>query len=221
MTDDTADDRRGRDLDARVAALEDAVDDLRAASDTTRRDVPRGPRSFPRPPTPREFLAFAVDDAIPATVALLDAQVRALEALRAALRLVDAGRGRSAADAAARPDRETLDRLDAALADLRAAVSGDALPKNHAARDLLEDARDLTADLEAEVAAARADRESGERADEDADAVTGEDAGRDEREHRAERVEDELDQLRDEYDAGDDVSDADGGGRDADDDRGA
>jgi len=222
MPDDTADD----DLAARVDALEDAVDDLRAAradARPTRRDARRGPFSVPRPPTPRELVRFAVDNAIPATVALLDAQKRALEALHAALRLVEPGHtGDENGDASV--GRETLDRLDAALTDLRAAVSGDALPADDAARALLKDARALTADLEAEVAAARESRDArGVRESTDiAVADDTEGSGNhvsaahdaDERERRTERVEDELDQLRDEYDDGGDNDDSDSGGKD-------
>ncbi|GGM64865.1 hypothetical protein J2752_000366 [Halarchaeum rubridurum] len=238
MPDDTADD----DLAARVDALEAAVADLRAARAAARshssrrraRDAHRG-TVVPRPPTPRDLLRFAVDDAIPATVAFLDAQKRALEALRAALRLVEPGRtAGESADAPSAPGRETLDRLDAALTDLRAAVSGDALPADAAARDLLEDARALTADLESEVDAAREAREgrdaraTGEPGDEaersrtgipvtDGSERDGENEEEDERERRAERVEDELDQLRDEYDDGTDEGDSDETADDTDD----
>ncbi|GAA0307913.1 DUF7547 family protein [Halarchaeum salinum] len=206
MTDDTADD-----LAARVDALEDAVADLRVARDRRGGRAPRrGPFSFPRPPTPREFVRFAVDDAIPATIALLEAQIRALEALRAALRLVEPGRENAKPPAG----RETLDRLDAALTDLRDAVSGDALPENGAARDLLEDARALTADLEAEVEAAREPRREREAGETAGIAVDDADDASEERERRTERVEDELDQLRDEYDADDEADASDGSGGD-------
>lgn len=166
------------DLAARVAALEDAVDELERA-----RDVPRGPLGVPRPPTPRELRAFASEDAIPATIALLDAHVRALEALQAALRLLDPTIETEDAR------RDTLARLDAAVTDLRDAAR-DGLPENPAARDLLRDARALTDELETEMA----------RASDDAPDVREQDDIADERERRAERVEDELDQLRDSYD---------------------
>jgi len=165
------------DLAARVAALEDAVERLERA-----RDVPRGPLGLPRPPTPRELRAFASEDAIPATIALLDAHVRALEALQAALRLLDPTIETEDAR------RDTLARLDAAVTDLRDAVTGDGLPENPAARDLLRDARALTDELETEIDHAR----------ENAPSETDDDLV-DERERRAERVEDELDQLRENY----------------------
>lgn len=195
-------------LAERVAALERAVERI----EEREREVPRGPLGLPRPPTPREALTFATEDAIPTAVAVLDAQVRALEALRSALRLLEPGvraaEGRDGGrDADAR--RETLARLDAAIDDLRSAASGDALPSNRSARDLLTEARELTADLEAEVEAAREERDAREATEREA----AERERREEREERARRVEDELDVLREEYDEdGGDASDEDGGG---------
>ncbi len=100
---DDADDRAGDDAgraDDAAAGDEPAADDLAAAAadlaaslEALRDDVAprprRGPFGLPRPPRPVELLRFADDHAIPTVIALLEANVRALELLRAALRLAD------------------------------------------------------------------------------------------------------------------------------------
>ena len=67
----------------RFAELETQVEELR-------REIgpPRGPLGLPRPPSPGELLRFADEHAIPTTIAILEANVRALEALREAIGLL-------------------------------------------------------------------------------------------------------------------------------------
>lgn len=133
-----------RDLGELSEELSETLRELR----TEIRRPPRGPMGLPRPPTPRELLRFTEAHAIPATVAVLEANIRALELLAAAIRLVegradDADRVRSRAESIS---RSTLDRLDDALADLQDAIEGG--PTNPEARRLLAEARDLRAEVD-------------------------------------------------------------------------
>lgn len=119
--------------------LRDLRDELRA---------PRGPFGLPRPPTPREVLRFTESYAIPTAVAVLEANIRALELLAAAIRAVeggasDADRARSRAESVS---RATLERLDDALASLQDALEG--RPENAEARRLLDEARELRAEID-------------------------------------------------------------------------
>jgi len=161
-------------LVARLEELEDAIEDLREEL------RPRGPFGLPRPPTPRETAQFTADYGIPAAIAGLEAAVRSLELLQAALRAADPGRNDL-------PDAEAavgavLDRVDRALADLQAAL--DDGPPNATASELLAEVRRL----EEEIREAVDDAETGGR-DVDGDEPTGTDEpGPD--------VEDELETIR-------------------------
>src|SRR5699024_7499545 len=111
----------------------------------------RGPLGFPRPPRPGELLEFTDEFAIPAVIAILEANIRALEAFRGAVRLARAGdeagrRGREARAGTEELSRGALDRLDDTLADLQNALEGQ--PQNAEARTLLDDARALRAEID-------------------------------------------------------------------------
>lgn len=140
----------------RVAELEQALSDLRR--ETIR--PPRGPLGLPRPPTPAEFVTFTERHAIPATIAFLEANVRALQALQAALRMargVDETRDRTA-EARARTAElgsRTLDALDDALEDLADAYREGSLPNDPEARSVLRDAQRLTDEIRGELDDAR------------------------------------------------------------------
>lgn len=139
-------------LAARLTELESAITELR---DRTVRP-PRGPLGLPRPPTPREFMEYTDKYAIPATIAFLQANIRALQAFQAALKMLrgaDRTRDRTA-DARERTMQlgtKTLDALDAALDDLKDAYREGALPDDSEARTILTEAQRLTDDIREEL----------------------------------------------------------------------
>jgi hypothetical protein len=142
-------DRDPEQLDERVEELESRVRDLR---DELGRP-PEGPLGLPRPPTPREVLSFTGEYAIPTAIAMLEANVRALKALQQVIRLLDPERSvvneerdrlqSRAADAS----RLTLDRLESALEDVETTIRESDLPREDAARDLLDDARRINREI--------------------------------------------------------------------------
>jgi hypothetical protein len=153
-------DDREPDLAETTAELSETLDALRAELDSP----PRGPLGLPRPPTPAELLRFTEQYTIPAVVALLEAAIRSLELLGAVLRAAD-GRpidaisgygGRSERvgnhDRIAAASRETLRRLDDALADLQSAARGE--PSNPELKRLLAEARELSAEVDARLSEA-------------------------------------------------------------------
>lgn len=106
---------------------------------------------LPRPPTPRELLRFTSDVTIPAIILVLKTNVEALKLLRRALRMAE-GRPTSTGSAsgevrqrATSLSRATLARLDDALTDLQRAVEG--TPEDEEARELLDEAQELRAEL--------------------------------------------------------------------------
>lgn len=142
--------RDDEDLAERVAELETTLEDLRDG--LAEPSPPRGPFGLPRPPTPRELLRFTEQHAIPTAIAVLEANVRALKLLQGALRLTDperaareeAGEARTRAE---RVGRTALDRLDGALADLQSEFEDGGIPADGEARDVLRDARALSAEI--------------------------------------------------------------------------
>jgi hypothetical protein len=161
--DDERERRSGEaDVIEEVEELRRTVEELRAEL----RGPPRGPLGLPRPPTPREVARFTAEYGIPTAVATLEATVRSLELLQAALRAADPGGGDGVPgpamrDRAERAGGAVLDRLDAALADLEAAVEEGGLPTNPAARELLLDARELTRETRDALAAGGATESDG------------------------------------------------------------
>lgn len=135
--------RLAEELSTTLSELRDELDE--------RNRPRRGPLGFPRPPKPGELLEFTDEFAIPAVIAILEANIRALEAFRGAVRLARAGdeAGRRGREARARTEelsRGALDRLDDTLADLQNALEGQ--PQNAEARTLLDDARALRAEID-------------------------------------------------------------------------
>lgn len=157
--------------DARDDAIaEDAAElarELRALREQLveeRRRPPRGPLGLPRPPTPREFVEFADEVAIPATIAILETNIRLLEALQRAIRLAEGGRraeergrraGGRARSTAETVGRETLSRASDALADLQSVLEGTELPEDEPARSILTEARDLRREIQEQLTASR------------------------------------------------------------------
>ena len=141
---------RDQEMERLAAELSTTLADLRDELEPAR-DPPRGPLGLPRPPTPGEVLRFTDEFAIPATIAILEANIRALEAFQAALRLARAGdevrgQGREARARTEALSRGALGRLDDALVDLQGALDG--RPENPEARTLLDDARALRAEID-------------------------------------------------------------------------
>ncbi|MFB6174209.1 MAG: hypothetical protein ABEI39_06160 [Halobacteriales archaeon] len=133
------------DLEARIEELEGTLREVR----DDLRDPPRGPLGLPRPPTPREALRFADEYAIPAAIAILEANLRTLELLQGALRT--ARRGEDSRERVEGIGREAADRIEAALADLQEALQASDLPSDPEARELLAEARELNAELREEL----------------------------------------------------------------------
>ncbi|WP_192498445.1 DUF7547 family protein [Halorussus halophilus] len=160
--DDWDDEDDPEELDERVADLEARMRDLR--TEMTR--PPEGPMGLPRPPTPREVLSFTGEYAIPTVIAILEANIRALEMLQQVVKVLDPNHsvteeGRDRLESrAADASRATLDRLESALGEVETAINEGNLPREGEARDILQDARRINRDIRDRV------RESQERADE-------------------------------------------------------
>ncbi|MBV0903089.1 DUF7547 family protein [Haloarcula salina] len=133
------------DLTALVTDLVTTLQDLETEIEPTTES------GLPRPPTPRELLRFTSDVTIPAIILVLKTNVEALKLLRRALRMAE-GRPTASGSAsgevrqrATRLSRATLARLDDALTDLQRAVEG--TPEDEEARELLDEAQELRAEL--------------------------------------------------------------------------
>lgn len=167
-------------LEASVRELTATLEELRSEL----RDPPArtGPLGLPRPPSPGELLRFTEQYTIPALISLLEANVRLLELLAAALRvadgrpieateeLADAGGRLEAVRAGGREgvaaaSRATLRRLDDALAELQTAAEG-GTPDDPEVRRLLSRARELRSEVDERLAKAEAESAS-------ADGTTG------------------------------------------------
>lgn len=151
------------DLNDLIDEFEETLSSLRAELESPRR------RRGPRPPAPGELLRLADEYAIPAAIAALEANIRALELLQAGIRAGDPDRAADAATSAVRDGmsgagRATLERLDRALAELETSMEGSAMPRNPEARELLSEARRLNAEIADRLSAeAGTDREDAVR----------------------------------------------------------
>lgn len=192
------------DLEASVRELSETLEQLRSEL----REPPRGPLGLPRPPSPGELLRFTEEYTIPALISLLETNIRLLELLAGAIRVADgrplegsdafADAGRRSLDyvdegreGLAAASRETLRRLDDALAELQEAAAGGA-PDDPAVQDLLTEARSLRTEVDERLAAA-----------ESQDVETTGHEG-DEAESVAIDVDDELETIRRQVDGPDD-----------------
>jgi hypothetical protein len=186
-------DTSGRDgEDAREQPMEERLAELETQIEELRRQIgpPRGPLGLPRPPSPGELLRFADEHAIPTTIAILEANVRALEALRDAIgllrRVEDRDRRERSEGLRDRTDtlaREAIEEFDRAVMDLAEAVEGGGLPDEEEARSVLREARTVREeaasgteiDVEAELDSIREEvrgegTDSGENGDQDDEA---------------------------------------------------
>jgi len=203
-----------RDLGRLADELSTTLDDLRGELERER-GPPRGPLGLPRPPTPRELVRFTDEYTIPTLIAVLEANIRLLEALQGAIRLARTGqaageRGREMRALTEELGRDGLDRLDDVLVDLQDALDG--RPENPEARTLLDDARALRHEIDDRLAETGDGRRPNatrprDAADDERDDV-GPAATDDPDESVAIDVDSELDSIRDEVDGDDDEDDA-------------
>jgi len=160
MTDSRDDDEFAATADELSTVLEELRDELK-------REQPRGPFGLPRPPSPGEVLRFADEVAIPGTIAVLEVNIKLLETVQRAIRVVDTGsraydraedaRGRASESASRLADVSdgTLRRLEDSLSDLQSALDGGGVPEDGAAGELLSEARALRNDVESRLREAR------------------------------------------------------------------
>ena len=196
----------GDDFEASVRELTATLEELQSEL----RDPPArtGPLGLPRPPSPGELLRFTEQYTIPALISLLEANVRLLELLAAALRvadgrpieateeLADAGGRLEAVRAGGREgvaaaSRATLQRLDDGLAELQTAAEG-GTPDDPEVRRLLSRARELRSEVDERLAKAEAESASAEETtgavEVDVDGPGGSDEG-----ETAEEASDDID----------------------------
>lgn len=164
--------RSDEDLADLLDDLETTLSDLRAELDAERGDGRRSGRSDgprpPRPPSMSDLLRFTEEYTIPAIVTLLEANIRALKATQRVLRMADPGRAARAESANARDrlddaGRTALSQLERSLTDLSDALSSADLPADPESRDIVEDARSLTDEIEDRIAEAQGRREERDR----------------------------------------------------------
>lgn len=132
---------------------------------------------LPRPPRLSELVRFTEQYTIPTVIALLETTIKSLKLVQGTLRLLDPeGTVRSDTEATAGRLADVrdgaTDGLARSLSELRTALAEADLPEETASRSIIEDARELTADIESRI------EESRRRAD---DARRPDRRGRDER----------------------------------------
>lgn len=149
--------------------LADLLADLRETLDALEGELGGGRRRR-RPPTFGEVLRFTEEYTIPTLIAILRANIRLLELFRRTLRLADPGRAAREESATARDRASDLsgqavdrlsgkaaDRLSESLAELQRALAETDLPENPEARSVIEDARELSAEIERRLSEPGAD----------------------------------------------------------------
>jgi hypothetical protein len=162
--------RRDEDLYDLLDELDGTLDALR---DELREGERRG-RPGPRPPTFGEVMRFTDEYTIPTVIAVLETTITSLEMLRRLLRLADPSRstfdepseGRRSRTPVASVNRvggAALSSLEEALDELGRALSEADLPEDPESRSIVEDARELTAEIESRIAAADRARRAGDR----------------------------------------------------------
>ncbi|MFW6321756.1 MAG: DUF7547 family protein [Halohasta sp.] len=133
--------------------LAERLDDLESTLEALRGELRSERRGPPRPPRLGELLRFTEQYTIPTLIALLEATIQSLELLRRTLRLADPQRavreeGETARSRLDAVGAEAGNQLAGALSELRTALSEADLPENPESRRLVEDARDLTGEIE-------------------------------------------------------------------------
>ena len=140
---DSTDGSDDEELAADVDELTDVLRELRGELVPDRRG-PFGTNA----PSPSDLLRFADHHAIPFVIAVLEANIRALELLQGAIRLTQSGaaageEAKRAQDRVSSLGRSTLTRLDGVLTDLETAAKDGGLPEQAEAREVLTEARRL------------------------------------------------------------------------------
>lgn len=165
------DDRRDDDIAERLDELAAILEELRADLRESDR------RSPPRPPRLTELLRFTEQYTIPTVIALLETTITSLELVRGALRLVDPEgrldddrrRARGGTEATESPLGAVRDGartgLTRSLSELQRALEQTDLPEETVSRTILEEARDLSAEIEARIEAAEDEVDANRRAD--------------------------------------------------------
>ncbi|WP_338728704.1 hypothetical protein [Haladaptatus sp. DJG-WS-42] len=131
--------------------LEATLAELRTALEPTTR------RGLPRPPSPRRLLSFTDEFAIPTAIAVLEANIRALELVQELIHVTNRGleASDSTQDASSRArdvSQDAIDRLERALTEIQVSLEEGALPENPEARKLLTEARALRDEIDERLA---------------------------------------------------------------------
>jgi hypothetical protein len=151
-------------MSSRDDDLVDLLDDLELTLGDLRDELQRRPESAERrpfrPPTPSEILRFTDEYTIPTVISILEANIRALELLQKLLRLANPeGTLREGSDETRRRVRDVRDDavggLDRALTELQRALAEADLPDDPESRDIVEDARSLTEEVERRIEESR------------------------------------------------------------------
>ncbi|MFC6732697.1 DUF7547 family protein [Haladaptatus sp. GCM10025893] len=175
-------------------------------------------------PSPRRLLSFTDEYAIPTAIAVLEANIRALESLQEVIHLtnrgLDATESTRAGSRRARDvSQEAVTRLERALTDIQVALEEGALPENPEARKLLTEARDLRTEIDDRLAESRGTTRPAERRassqpivipvePDDEDRAADEQAAHELEDALAEEeIEAELETIREELDKVDDEDD--------------
>lgn len=149
-------------LDSLDATLEELRRDLVDEADVPSRQSNRSSRRIPQPPSVSELLRFTEEYTIPTVIALLEVTVEVLELLQGLLRLAGPG-PRDTSEAGARKSAPSSDRilrgaseraaddLVTVLRDLRTALTEADLPDNPESRSIIEEARELSAEIERRI----------------------------------------------------------------------
>lgn len=179
-------DRRdtGDELATVLTELETTLTQLRGALDEEapvgqtgrerrRESVRREGQRFPRPPGFREVMRFTEQQTIPTLIAILEANIRLLQLAGAALRAVDpersaveTGERTAVSSALDTGGRLSADRLSSGLDELQRALSGTDAP-NPEAKELLEDAERLSAEVRQRIREREGGRFSGRKSSSD------------------------------------------------------
>lgn len=175
--------------------LRRAVDDLTAAMRDLQaelEDEATAQPATPQLPSVENLLRFADRAAIPAVIAVLEANVQILKSIQQTIRIVE-GTDRDDTDREqlTAVGEETLSRLGRSLNDLQRLIEAGSLPQEDTARSILTDARDLQDRLESQT-----ERATESTADQPGDEEDSEEVTID--------IDAELESIKDEYDTDED-----------------
>ncbi|MES3160770.1 MAG: hypothetical protein PPP55_04260 [Halorubrum sp.] len=112
--------------------------------------------NLPRPPRISELVRFTEQYTIPTVIALLETAIKSLKLVQGALRLLDPNRDPreitgGTGDRLSEVRDEATEGLARSLSELRTALTEADLPEEAASRSIIQEARDLTAEIEARI----------------------------------------------------------------------